>query len=54
MATTGESIPLIGIDMIAEANNLDEAIDLAARVPYARNGTIEIRPLGEVRVPAGA
>jgi hypothetical protein len=30
---------------IIEANNLDEAIDVAARIPPATKGTIEIRPI---------
>ena len=32
---------------LVEAKDLDEAIALAARVPSARNGTIEVRPLAE-------
>ncbi len=28
-----------------EAANLDEALDLAARIPDAKNGSIEVRPL---------
>lgn len=31
--------------MILECENLDEAIDLAARMPTARTGTIEVRPI---------
>lgn len=30
---------------IIEAENLDEAIDIAARIPPATKGTIEIRPI---------
>jgi hypothetical protein len=30
---------------LVEAKNLDEAIGLAARIPSARFGTIEVRPL---------
>jgi hypothetical protein len=30
---------------LVEAKNLDEAISLAARIPAARDGTIEIRPV---------
>ena len=33
---------------IIETNNLDEAIDVAARIPPARKGTIEIRPILEI------
>ena len=30
---------------LVEAKDLDEAIDLAARIPSARVGTIEVRPI---------
>lgn len=30
---------------LVNANDLDEAIAIAARIPSARNGTIEVRPL---------
>jgi len=30
---------------LVEAKNLDEAIDLAARIPSARWGSIEVRPI---------
>ncbi len=33
---------------LIEANDLDAAIDIAARIPGARDGTIEIRPLVEL------
>lgn len=33
---------------VIEANNLDEAIAIAERVPPARFGTIEIRPVMEI------
>ena len=32
---------------LIEAKNLDEAITIAARIPSARSGTIEVRPLVE-------
>lgn len=32
---------------LIEANDLDEAIGIAARIPSARVGTIEVRPLAE-------
>ncbi|MFI2228907.1 YciI family protein [Nocardia testacea] len=35
-----------GIDLI-ECADLDEAIELAARHPYARHGSIEVRPVWE-------
>jgi hypothetical protein len=36
---------------LVDARNLDEAIALAERVPSARTGTIEVRPLVEMTVP---
>jgi hypothetical protein len=39
---------------LVEAKDLDEAIGIAARIPSARIGTIEVRPLVETRVPAAA
>jgi hypothetical protein len=35
----------LGGYFLIEAENLDEAIALAARVPSVRNGTIEVRPV---------
>ena len=42
----------LGGYFLIEARNLDEAIAIAARVPSARFGTIEVRPLVESAVPA--
>jgi hypothetical protein len=39
---------------LIEAGNLDEAIGIAARIPSARSGTIEVRPLSETAAPASA
>ncbi len=39
---------------LIEAANLDEATAIAARVPSARVGTIEVRPLSESAAPAKA
>lgn len=39
---------------LIEAKNLDEAISIAARIPSAREGTIEVRPLAETGAPASA
>ena len=39
---------------LIEAANLDEATAIAARIPSARFGTIEIRPLVERAAPASA
>ena len=35
----------LGGYFLVNANDLDEAIAIAARIPSARNGTIEVRPL---------
>ena len=37
---------------LIEAKDLDEAIGIAARIPSARMGTIEVRPLVESAMPA--
>ena len=37
---------------IVDVENLDEAIALAARIPSVRTGTVEVRPLIEMTVPA--
>ena len=33
---------------LVDADNLDDAIDIAGRIPSARRGTVEIRPLVEL------
>jgi len=38
---------------IVEAADLDEAIGIAARIPGARMGSIEVRPVLEVPAPQG-
>ena len=38
----------LGGYFLIEAKNLDEAISVAARIPGARIGTVEIRPVKEV------
>jgi hypothetical protein len=38
----------LGGYFLIEAKNLDDAIGIAARIPAARKGTIEIRPLMEI------
>jgi hypothetical protein len=40
-----ETKELIGGLFLIECNDLDEAIDMAARVPIASRGSVEIRPL---------
>ena len=44
----------LGGFFVVEAKDLDEAIALAARIPSARMGTIEVRPLVEMSAPASA
>jgi hypothetical protein len=39
---------------LVDAKDLDEAISLAERLPSAKIGTIEIRPLAEMSAPATA
>jgi len=43
----GESVQLGGYFLI-DAKNLDEAIGIAARIPMALKGTVEIRPVVEI------
>ncbi len=40
-----ESHEQLGGFFVIEAGHLDEAIDIAARIPGARKGTVEIRPV---------
>jgi hypothetical protein len=37
---------------LIDAANLDQAISIAARIPSARLGTVEVRPLVEPPIPA--
>jgi hypothetical protein len=39
---------------LVEAENLDEATSIAAKIPSARTGTIEVRPLVESAAEAAA
>ena len=38
----------LGGYFLIEAKNLDEAIDIAARIPMACKGTVEVRPVIEI------
>ena len=38
----------LGGYFLVEANNSDEAIDIATRIPMARLGTVEVRPVIEI------
>lgn len=57
LATDGpfaETREQLGGYYLVEAANLDEAIGLAARIPSAKFGTVEVRPLFEMAAPANA
>jgi hypothetical protein len=47
-----ETAEHLGGYYLIEAGNLDEATAIAARIPGARNGTIEVRPIMSVPSPA--
>ena len=38
----------LGGYFLIEANNLDEAIGIAGRIPMARKGTVEVRPIIDI------
>ena len=38
----------LGGYFLVEAKDLDEALDIAARIPMARKGTVEVRPVIEI------
>jgi hypothetical protein len=38
----------LGGYFLIEANNLDEAIGIAARIPMARKGAVEVRPVIDI------
>jgi len=44
----------LGGYFLIEAKNLDEALAVAVRIPSAREGTIEVRPIVERTAEAGA
>lgn len=44
----------LGGYFLIEAKNLDEATSIAARIPSAQTGTIEVRPLVETAAEASA
>ena len=44
----------LGGYFLIEAANLDEATSIAARIPSAQTGTVEIRPLAEAVAEASA
>ena len=44
----------LGGYFLIEAENLDQATSIAARIPSAKTGTVEIRPLAESAAEAAA
>jgi hypothetical protein len=57
LATDGpfaETKEQLGGYYLIEADNLDEATAIAARIPSARVGTVEVRPVSESAQPASA
>jgi hypothetical protein len=44
----------LGGYFLVEAKNLDEALAIAARIPSAREGTVEVRPIVERTAEAAA
>ena len=44
----------LGGYFLVEAKDLDEATEIAARIPSARTGTVEVRPLAEAPAQATA
>jgi hypothetical protein len=44
----------LGGYFLVEAKNLDEALGIAARIPSAREGTVEVRPIVERTAEAAA
>ena len=44
----------LGGYILIEAKSMEEAVDIAARVPSSKFGTVEIRPLVEMSAPATA
>jgi hypothetical protein len=49
-----ETAEQLGGYYLIEAANLDDATAIAARIPGARWGTIEVRPIWAMAAPAGA
>jgi hypothetical protein len=49
-----ETKEALGGFYLLECKDLDEAIEMAAKIPAARRGTIEVRPVWDYRTGAGA
>jgi hypothetical protein len=55
MTTDGpfaETKEQLGGFYIVECRDLDEAIEVAARIPDARSGSVEVRPIMELDMPS--
>jgi hypothetical protein len=55
MTTDGpfaETKEQLGGFYVVDCKDLDEAIEVAARIPDARNGSVEVRPIMEFDVPS--
>jgi hypothetical protein len=48
-----ETKEALGGFYLLECKDLDEAIEMAAKIPAAKRGTIEVRPIWEYPPPAG-
>ena len=48
-----ETKEVLGGYYLVDCKDLDRAIELASRIPDARNGSIEIRPVAELPPPPG-
>ncbi len=47
-----ETKEVLGGFYVVEARDLDEAIEIAARIPDVRKGSIEVRPIMEIDAPS--
>jgi hypothetical protein len=55
MTTDGpfaETKEQLGGFYVVECKDLDEAIELAARIPDVRSGSVEVRPVMEIDIPS--
>ena len=46
-----ETKEMLGGFILIEARDMDEAVELASRIPMAKHGSIEVRPTRELGVP---
>jgi hypothetical protein len=43
-----ETAEILGGFYILDCKDLDEALEMAAKIPDARNGSVEVRPIAEI------